>query len=84
MAQIDSLWIQQLLVDGIVKGEVMLFDGFPKLRRILFAEEHDRSSRTRAQVVRFLDAMHVQVVQVVAFTVKLDEVLDGVVRIVNC
>ncbi len=41
MAQICALGIKELLVDRVIEREVVLFDGLPKLCRVLFAQKHD-------------------------------------------
>ena len=51
VAEVDALGIQEFLVDGVEEGEVVLFDGFPELGRVFFAEEHYGFAGAVAEVV---------------------------------
>lgn len=78
VAEVDALRVQELLVDGVEEGEVVLLDSGPELGRVFFAEEHDCFPGSVAEVVGLFDAVDEEVVQVFAFDVELDELVDGV------
>lgn len=48
VSQVDSLRIQQLLVDRIEQRKIMRLDSVPQLCAILLAEKHDRLTRPGA------------------------------------
>lgn len=84
MSQVDSLRIQQLLVDGIVQRKVVVLHSIPKLCAVLFAQKHDCLSCSCSEVVRLLDTMNEQIMHMLVVIVELNELFGREVREVQC
>ena len=70
VSQIDSLWVQQFLIDRVVQREVMLFDRIPELRAVFFAQKHDRLPSPGPQVICLFYAVLEQIVKNIVLIVQ--------------